>query len=318
MRALLAEGQDVSVWVRDEAKARELFGQDVTVYKGSFNDRRSLDRAMRGVATLYHVAGLYRFGRRNKAALFKINVDGTEQVMASAYEAGVAKVVHVSTAGILVTNETHPHENSFPKVIPLDRPYKASKWLAETHVLQWAQKGLPVVIACPTCPLGVDDTTPTGQIIRDFLNGKFLFSCRTGLNFSDCRDLALGLMACAKYGRIGERYVLGHHNMMLTDFLKLLAFKTSLPAPLLEVPRPLILAGALGTEFLQQIGLIQSDTRLSWETAQQSQYLQYFDSAKAEKELFWKPQTQLSDTVDWVLESYSNKKVAKQSLVCCR
>ena len=65
-------------------------------------------------------------------------------------------------------------------------------------------RGLPVIIASTTCPIGRGDEspTPTGRMIRDFLQRRFPFSCRTGLNFIGIDDLSDGLQqAAARAGR---------------------------------------------------------------------------------------------------------------------
>jgi dihydroflavonol-4-reductase len=255
VRALLERQESVRILVRNEKTARLLFGNRVTYAEGDLRQKESLADPMKGVTTLYHVGGLYAFGRNHARALMEVNVLGTEHLLAAAAQADVSKVVHISSAGLLARSKGTASETTFPKVQPRGRPYKSSKWLAEQVVLNWVKKGLPVVIANPTCPLGPEDNTPTGQIIRDFLKGRFFLSSRTGLNFLDCRDLAQGLIACAKHGRVGERYVLGQHNLMLSDFLRILARETGLPGPRGEVPWPLIAAGALVSECLMQMGL---------------------------------------------------------------
>jgi dihydroflavonol-4-reductase len=316
VRALLEREESVALLVRSEDKARALFGDRVRYCHGDLHDKVSLETAMKGVTMLYHLGGLYAFGRSNAKALMEVNVQGTENILEAAAKAGVSRVVHVSSAGILARREKGADENSFPSSQPQGRPYKASKWLAEHVALGWAEKGLPVVIANPTCPLGPEDNTPTGQIIRDFLEGRFLLSCRTGLNFLDCRDLAQGLMACAERGRPGERYVLGHYNLMLTDFLNMLSAQTGLPGPKAEVPWPVIAVAAAGSEGLQSLGLIKTSSRLSWETAQQSRFIQFFDSSKARTELGWQPRTPLQDTLQWTLESYGWKEKAAGRILC--
>jgi len=304
VRALLDKGERPRVLVRSEDKARALFGDRVVCFQGDLCDKGTLRKAMKGVSTVYHVAGLYLFGKSHEKTLLEVNVRGTEAVLEAAHQAGVSKVVHVSSAGVLASMERIPDETTFPESCPEGRPYKASKWQAERVAMAWAERGLPVTIASPTCPLGPEDNTPTGQIIRDFLEGRFFLSSRTGLNFSDCRDLAEGLIACAEQGRPGERYVLGHHNLMLTDFLHLLSGETGLPGPRGEVPWPLIAAAAAGTEALQTFGLMGESPRLCWETAKQSRYIQFFDSKKARLELGWQPRSPLIETLNRTLAFY--------------
>ncbi len=62
-------------------------------------DAAGLERAMEGCDAVVHVAALYSYDRRDKAALARVNIEGTRTVLAAAARAGIARVVHTSTAG---------------------------------------------------------------------------------------------------------------------------------------------------------------------------------------------------------------------------
>ena len=183
-------------------------------------------------------------GLRHIRELWNTNVEGTENLLRSAAAAGVERVVHLSSGGVLkkniVTGPVSPliDENDFPAKAPRFCSYKSSKWHAEQRVLAWVRRGLPVVIASTTCPIGRGDETPTptGQIIRDFLQRRFPFYCRTGLNFIGVGDLSRGLQLAAESGQAGERYLLSGENLWLKEFLDLLARETGLPAPRMGLP----------------------------------------------------------------------------------
>ena len=93
-------------------------------------------------------------------------------------------------------------------------------------------------------------------------------------------ELADGILATAERGRAGERYVIGHHNTWLTDFLRVLERCTGRPAPRREMPWPVIAtAGAVGEVF--------GSSRLCWETAVGARKRDFFDLRKAADELSW-------------------------------
>ena len=94
---------------------------------------------------------------------------------------------------------------------------------------------------------GDETPTPTGQIVRDFLERRFPFYCRTGLNFIGVADLSHGLQLVAASGQVGERYLLSGENLWLKEFLDLLAQETGLPAPRMSLPNAVIrLIGCAG------------------------------------------------------------------------
>ena len=303
-RSLLTRGEPVRVLARSRAKARALFGDLVEVVTGDLSDAAVLERACRNVRVVYHVAGSYRFGLRHRRELWETNVEGAERVFRAAHDAGVERVVHLSSGGVLERGagrgaDSLLTEDDFPATAPRWCAYKSSKWHAEKRALDWAARGLPVVIASTTCPIGRGDEspTPTGRMIRDFLQRRFPFSCRTGLNFIGVDDLSDGLQQAAALGRPGERYLISHENLWLEEFLLQLAEETDLPPPAFCLPGGLIrLIGALGevTDLLTP----RSDTaRVCLETAVQAGRLQFFSNAKARRELDWQPARPIAEAV---------------------
>ena len=194
-------GDKVRILARNSHKARQLFGKDVEVSAGDLGDANSIERACRGVEVIYHIGGIYRFGFRHRRELWRINVEGTDHLLRCAATAGTSKVIHLSSGGLLhkntgeLTYSGHLDENDYPVKAPDFSSYKYSKWHAEQRALAWAKRGLPVVIASTTCPIGGGDEapTPTGQMIHDFLRQRFPFYCRTALNFHRRPGLEPGL-----------------------------------------------------------------------------------------------------------------------------
>src|ERR1700683_2776454 len=313
-RDLVTGGSRVRILARNGDKARELFGEHVEVSVGDVGDPASLGKACHGVETVYHIGAIYRFGLRHRRELWDTNVEGTENMLRCAAEAGVDRMVHLSSGGLLKGGRNGDpagladrliDENDFPAEAPRFCSYKASKWHAEQRVLAWARRGLPVVIASTTCPIGRGDETPTptGQIIRDFLQRRFPFHCRTGLNFIGIGDLSRGLQLVAESGRVGERYLLSGENLWLKEFLDLLALETGLPAPRLGLPNALIRVIGCGGEALDFLNPRSPSARVCLETALQAGRMQFFSNARACDELGWKLsgsiQENIGEAVAW-------------------
>jgi dihydroflavonol-4-reductase len=309
-RNLLAQGESVRVLARSRAKARALFGEQVEIIAGDLTNTATLERACGGVTVVYHVAGSYRFGLRHRRELWQTNVEGAENLFRAAHDAGVDRVVHLSSGGVLERRATGVDdalltEDDFPAAAPRWCAYKSSKWHAEKRALAWAARGLPVVIASTTCPIGRGDEspTPTGRMIRDFLRRRFPFSCRTGLNFIGIDDLSDGLRQAAARGKPGERYLISHENLWLKDFLQQLAEESELPPPVFCLPNGLVrVIGAAG-ELADLLGPRHATARVCLETALQASRLQFFSNAKARRELGWQPVRPIAhavrDAVAW-------------------
>jgi dihydroflavonol-4-reductase len=287
---LLAQEARVRVFCRAPEKAQRLFGDRVQIAHGDLCDRASVTAAMQGCNAVIHLGAAFQFGRDARRVTEEANVRGTEHLLEAAKRSGVERFVHVSSSGVMEGGRTLLTESDFPGHVPEHESYRRSKWLGELAALEAARHGLPVTIASPTSPLGAGDEapTPTGRIVHDYLRGRFPFSARVGLNFIHVGDLAGGVLAVAERGRIGERYLLGHHNVWLQDFLRVLARITNHPAPRFALPLSAItLAGAVG----EAIG---SD-RVCRETSAHARRRQWFDFSKAAGELGWWARTPLEE-----------------------
>jgi dihydroflavonol-4-reductase len=309
-RNLISEGLGVRVLARNPQKAHSLFAEKVEVSAGDLLDPASLARACAGIEIVYHIGGLYRFGLRHRRAMLETNMAGTENLLRAAAEVKVQKFVHVSSASVFwrAKNALDPcpvlDETDFPSSAPRFSSYKRSKWMAEQRVLAWVKRGLPAVIANPSCPIGSGDETPTptGRMIQDFSRGRFPCYTRTGLNFVNVSDLGIGLQQVAKQGRVGERYLLTNENMWLKEFLDCLAELTGQAAPRVRLPNGLILAASFFGEGFDLLNARSTSARLCIETAIQANHAQFFSDAKARRELGWSPSAIRSgarQALDW-------------------
>jgi dihydroflavonol-4-reductase len=292
---LIKKGHDVRVLVRNPQKARSLFADAVDVCTGDLCEPAALKRACAGVEIVYHIGGIFRFGVRRRREIYRTNIEGTENLFSAAGDA--RKIVHVSSASVLdkprTSSDPWPilNETDFPSLPPRFSPYKYSKWEAERRAAAWARRGLPVVIASLSCPVGFGDETPTptGQMIRDFIQGRFPCYCQTGLNFANVSDVSDGLQRVARTGRVGERYLLTNQNMWLKEFLDYLANQCGLPSPRYCLPNWSIQAmGCLG-EIYDLLKPGSTTARICLETAIQAPKVQFYDNAKACHELGWSP-----------------------------
>jgi dihydroflavonol-4-reductase len=182
--------------------------------------------------------------------------------------------------------------------------YKTSKFLAERVVVDFARRGLPVVIVNPSAPVGPWDVkpTPTGQMIVDFMRGRMFATLDTGLNVVHVRDVARGHVLAAERGRVGERYILGHvrGNLSLAEIGGLLAGFTGRAAPRLRVPYALAWCAGVATEAVAR--LTGRPPAVPLTAVRMAKKRMYFSPAKAVRELGL-PQTDpreaLRDAVEW-------------------
>jgi dihydroflavonol-4-reductase len=288
VRRLLERGHDVRVLVRETSDRSNLADLHVDAASGDLRDAWAVRRAVRGCEWVFHVAADYRFWARDPRDLYDSNVQGTRHVMDACLAEGVQRVVHTSTVGTIGLSAlpTACDETTALVSGQLTSHYKRSKLEAERIVLQYAERGLPVVIVNPSAPVGPWDAkpTPTGQIIVDFARRKLPAVVDTGLNVVHVRDVAEGHVLAAERGRVGERYILGHRNMTLVQILDELSSLTGVPAPRLRLPYAVAwTAGAVSTGLSNWV--THRPPAIALEAVRMARRRMFFDPAKAVREL---------------------------------
>lgn len=301
VRALRTAGFEVRALVRRESDLRNLEGLDVTFVYGDVRDPASAIAAIAGCDVLFHTAARYTYWAPDPNEIYRINVDGTRNLLSVALEAGIDRVVYTSTVSTI--GPPKPGEVSTEEApLSLDdlaSAYKRSKYLAEQEAIRfYRETGLPVVIVNPTTPVGRGDLkpTPTGKMILDFLNGKMFAYIETGLNLIDVEDVAIGHLQALERGRPGERYLLGHQNMSLLEIFKALAKITGLPAPRLRLPYGLALGIAHINTFVSG-RLLRRPPRVPVEAVCTARKPMYVNCDKAVQELGL-PQTPIEKALE--------------------
>lgn len=289
-RLLAESGQRVRVLLRPTSSTRLLDGLAVERAYGDLRDPVSLDKALAGVSTVYHVAADYRLWARDPREIYESNVQGTRNLLEAARRSGVEKFVYTSTVGtVAVPRGVLPDENVVTSIDEMIGDYKRSKWLAEQEAHKAAAEGLPVVIVNPTTPVGPGDAkpTPTGRIIIDFLNGSMPAYVDTGLNFVPVEDAAAGHLLAAIHGRIGERYILGGKNLMLKHALEILSQVSGRPAPRVRVPHFAALAAGYADAALSR--LIGREPHIPLDGVRMARHSMFVNTERAQAELGFSP-----------------------------
>lgn len=290
-RLLCERGEKVRLLLRPTSQTKLIDGLPAERVQGDLRDPSSLDKALAGVRTVYHVAADYRLWARDPREIYESNMQGTRNLLDAAGRAKVEKFVYTSTVGtIAVPREgVLPDERVDSALGEMIGAYKRSKWLAEQEAERAAESGLPVVIVNPTTPVGPGDAkpTPTGRIIVDFLNGRMPAYVDTGLNFVPVEDAAAGHLLAAERGNQGERYILGGENLTLKQALEILSRVSGRPAPRMRVPHALAMAAGYGDAAISM--LLRREPRIPLEGVRMARHSMFVNSEKARVKLGFSP-----------------------------
>jgi len=289
-RALAEQGADLRLLVRSTSDLRNIEGLKADRVTGDLRSAASLEKAVAGCETVFHVAADYRLWVRDPEQMYRSNFEGTRALLEAARKNRVQRVVYTSSVATMgfSSNGTVADEDSPVALADMIGHYKRSKFMAEQVALEAGRAGQHVVVVNPSTPVGEMDIkpTPTGRIVVDFLKRKFPAYVDTGLNLVDATECARGHVLALEKGRSGQRYVLGGENLTLKQILDKLAAITGLPSPKVKVPY----AMALATGVVDQVftGWIRGrEPRATIDAVRMGRKKMFVSSAKAERELGW-------------------------------
>lgn len=307
-KRLVEDGHETYALVRKSSDLTELKGIHCQLKFGDVTDLHSLLEAFPGIDTVFHLAGLIAYKKSERAQMERVNVEGTANVLEACRATNVRKLVHVSSvvavgAGFTpydILNEESPYNIS-----DLDLGYFETKRQAELLVLEAVhQNRVDAVILNPSTVYGPGDARKGSRKTQvKVAQGKFKYYPSGGVNVVSVRDVVDGIISAWQKGRKGERYILAGDNLLIKDLFAIIAKEAGQPAPEKEIPTKFFhILGALG-DFL---GLLGFSSALSSENAWSATLYHWFDSAKAQRELDFKPrpaQIAIAESVQWMKDN---------------
>ena len=255
VRQLIDAGHEVDIIARDPGKAGELAQIGVRVHRGDITEMESMRGPMAGSDGVFHVAGWYKIGERDKSPAQRVNVDGTRNVLGLMEELGIPKGVYTSTLGVfgdtkgMVVDESYRHNG------PWLSEYDKTKWRAHYEVAEpMIRRGLPLVIVQPGVTYGPADPSPMGVTLRRYLQRTLSgVPKRSAYCWGHVEDTAAAHLLAMERGRAGQSYIIAGEPKSLVDGIEMAAQITGIPAPRLR-PSPALLrfiAMITRSEFLR-------------------------------------------------------------------
>ncbi len=250
--ALLADGQDVRLLERPGANIDHLPLDRIELVSADIRDKAAMVKATRDCRFVYHLAADPNLWRRDVREFDAINYQGALNVIHAALDNGAERVLHTSTESILSSAgfSGGPVEHLNLKESDMLGPYCLSKARADIAVQRLAEQGAPMILVCPTLPVGPGDRsiTPPTRMTLAFCRGELPAYLNCRLNLVDARDVATGMIAAMKKGLSDRRYLLGGHNCELADWLRILGAEVGRPIPRWRVPYAVAMAAGWCSE----------------------------------------------------------------------
>ena len=242
---LRERGDDVVALVRSREKGSELEAAGAQLVEGDLSSSDAIRRGLDGCDAAFHAAAVYKVGipSSEHEAMYDTNVRGTERVLDSAFQAGVSRIVYVSTINVFGNTAGEIVDESF------ERPpgnylsyYDETKYLSHQAALERIRKDVPIVIVQPGGVYGPGDHSEVGNMIEQTRSGKLkaLPFGGLGLNLVYVDDVADGILLAHDRGSVGESYVLGGEIVTMRDLVQKTADIAGRKPPKRDLPSGVI------------------------------------------------------------------------------
>ena len=216
--------------------------------EGDLNDYNSLLPAMAGKDYVFHAAASYP-GSGNPAEVPQLVEHSTKQmnnVIRAMRESRAKRLVYTSSLTTigqpqegenrLADERDHYIAGSMP-----DNGYYECKSVMEKIAFDAIGVGYDIVILNPTLVLGPGDIhLSTGQVLVAFAQGKALALPSGDVNIIDVRDTGAAHINAARYGRSGQRYILGGVNYPISEAGQIIAELADVKPPRFTLPDQVI------------------------------------------------------------------------------
>ena len=232
-KKLREAGHDVNASIRNPDKTKNLQDLGVKLFKGDVTDKESMREGMTGVDGVFHVAGWYKIGTRDKSDGERVNIQGTRNVLELMQELNIPKGVYTSTCAVNSDTRGKLVDETYHFTGKHLSEYDRTKAAAHDIAIEFIRKGLPLVIVMPGLIYGPGDTSTLRTSIIDFLKGQLpMLPTQTGFCWGHVDDIANGHILAMEKGRVGESYIIAGEPHRIADAFKLGSQITGKRAPM--------------------------------------------------------------------------------------
>jgi dihydroflavonol-4-reductase len=236
IKELIEKGRQVRA-IRRSAKLPAYISKNildkVQWMDGDVLDINALEDAMEGVDTVIHSAAIVSFIKKERKNMYRVNVDGTANVVNVALEKNVRRLIHISSVAALGRTAGGGHVDEVKKWTEskVNTHYAISKFKAELEVWRGFSEGLSGVILNPSTILGYGDWNNGSSAIFKKVYEEFKWSS-PGLNgFVGVEDVAKVVLLFVNNDITEQRYIVNSDNWYFEKLQNTIAYRFGKKGP---------------------------------------------------------------------------------------
>lgn len=307
-KMLRERNHEVIAVVRNPEKAKALKNMGVTIVKGDVTDKESMRQPMTGCDGVFHVAGWYKVGVKDKTPGWQINVEGTQNVLELMQELHIPKGVYTSTLAINSDTDGAIRDESFHFSGRHISEYDRTKAAAHDVADEFIAAGLPLVIVMPGLIYGPEGTNMSDEALRMFLQKKLpVIPRQSAYSWAHVDDIAEAHILAMEKAQPGSTYIICGPSHTLTEAMSIAEEITGIRKPM-AVPPLMLSISAFLVSLIEW--LIPLPEMYSSEALRVQAGVTYLgDNSKAKRELGYNPRSLQEGLKETLL--YELKKMGK-------
>lgn len=315
VRALQREAADIRVLCLPEDQTP--LPDDVACCYGNICDISSLhpffERSGYDETILIHAAALITIESKINEALWRVNVDGTKNILEMVKQYDIDRMIYVSSVHAIEELEI-PEKMKEPKSFDPQKVhgvYAKSKAGAAKLVTEAIRNGCRANLLFPSGIIGPYDFNGNNhmtRLIAKMVRDKIFIGVRGGYDFVDVRDVADAVLLCEKNAAIGESYILSGDYYEIGDIFRMISDELGKSRPIVYIPMKLAETIAPIVEYMSH--LFKRKPLLTAYSLYTLRSNSNYSNQKAKQELNYRPR-KLADTIKTLLKDEAQKESAK-------
>lgn len=274
-------------------------------------DPISLREALADVTQVIHTAAIVSFNPRRAREVMDINAVGTRNVVNACLDAGVKRLIYVSSVAALCRQKGQALVDETNKWVdsPINSTYAYSKYLGELEVFRGLEEGLSSVIVNPSFILAGADWNISSAQLFQYAWDERPFYIDGYLNYVDVLDVAEIAYSLLYDGVEGERFIASSGKISFQELLSRMAYNFGKRAPNIKLTRSVLKP----VSFIESVRtwLTGTEPRLTRETARLAGSSFVFDNKKIKEKLNFEFQP-IDATLRRCCKYYLEKNKAKK------
>jgi nucleoside-diphosphate-sugar epimerase len=286
-KILIDKGEKVVGLKRGSSKLTFLknYSEKIIWKEGDINDIPSLEDAMKGCDFAIHCAAIISLRSRDALKMYKVNVEGTANMINVALYHQVKKFIHISSVAALPAIEDHLiNEDATWYSKPYPSTYGLSKFLSEREVQRGMAEGLSCVILNPSSIIGnCDWNTGPGLFFTNMDSGLPFYTEGIG-GFVDVFDVANIAIKCLYEDKTNNsRFIVSAENISYKLFFEMIAVEMNKKPPTIKL-NPLVSYLAIFMDAIKH-WITKAERMVTFESLKMAKINPQYDNSKVKKVL---------------------------------